>query len=237
MPAGIEGPELLKYLILRTAVAKWPPRIALFSVSRRENVMSSDDRSNRARASNLLKKRIEINYAYSSTDFDARLLERLAVKSGEHVLDIGCGTGAQSIPIAGLVGPSGSVSSLDISAASIATLQSKIPAGSHVQAVASDMADLARVIADTFTTRQYSLAHSSYALYYRDQQLHVLDVMRGALKAGGRCAIFTTNRPSRPSRSGGKILGDPSGGRGPAAVRADCAKILFREEFCALRRS
>jgi SAM-dependent methyltransferase len=195
MPAGIEGPELLKYLILRTAVAKWPPSIALFSVSRRENVMSSDDRSNRARASNLLKKRIEINYAYSSTDFDARLLERLAVKSGEHVLDIGCGTGAQSIPIAGLVGPSGSVSSLDISAASIATLQSKIPAGSHVQAVASDMADLARVTADTFTTRQYSLAHSSYALYYSDQHLHVLDVIRSALKAGGRYAIFTTNRP------------------------------------------
>src|SRR6266851_3798880 len=49
MPAGIEGPELPKYLILKTAVAKWPPSIALFSVSRRENVMSSDDRSNRAR--------------------------------------------------------------------------------------------------------------------------------------------------------------------------------------------
>jgi protein-L-isoaspartate O-methyltransferase len=78
---------------LRTAVAKWPPSFALFSVSRRENVMSSDDRSNRARASNLLKKRIEINHAYSSTDFNAWLLERLAVKSGEHVLDVGCGTG------------------------------------------------------------------------------------------------------------------------------------------------
>jgi protein-L-isoaspartate O-methyltransferase len=168
MPAEIKGPELPKYLILRTAVAKWPPSFALFNVSRRENIMSSDDRSNRARASNLLKKRIEINHAYSSTDFDGWLLERLAVKPGEHVLDVGCGTGAQSIPIAGLVGPSGSVSSLDISAASIASLQSKIPAGSGVQAVASDMADLARVIADTFTTKQYTLAHSSYALYYCD---------------------------------------------------------------------
>jgi hypothetical protein len=48
MPAGIEGAELPKHLILRTAVAKWPPSIALFSISRRENVMSSDDRSNRA---------------------------------------------------------------------------------------------------------------------------------------------------------------------------------------------
>jgi hypothetical protein len=114
------------------------PALPFFSVGRRETVMSSDDRSNRARASNLLKKRIEINHGYSSTDFDAWLLERLAQ------IGRACArrrlTGAQSIA---------SVSSLDISAASIATPQSKIPAGSHVQAVASDMADLARVIADT----------------------------------------------------------------------------------------
>jgi hypothetical protein len=88
MPAGIEGPELLKYLILRTAVAKWPPSIALFSVSRRENVMSSDDRSNRARASNLLKKRIEINYAYSSTDFDARLLDTQCAEGRRPLRDL-----------------------------------------------------------------------------------------------------------------------------------------------------
>jgi len=99
-------------------------------------------------------------------DFDGWLLERLAVKPGEHVLDVGCGTGAQSLPFAGLVGSNGSVSSLDISADSIATLKSKIPSGAHVQAVASDMADLARVIADTFTTKRYTLAQSSYALYY-----------------------------------------------------------------------
>src|ERR1700731_1275660 len=77
---------------MRTAVAKWPPSIALFSVSRRENVrVPTIDPI--AQGSNLLKKRIEINHAYSSTDFDAWLLERLAVESGEHVLDVGCGTG------------------------------------------------------------------------------------------------------------------------------------------------
>src|SRR5947209_4883122 len=125
--------------------------------------MSSTERAERAQASDLLAKRIEINRNYSAADFDGWLLERLAVKPGEDVLDVGCGTGAQSIPIAGVVGPGGSVSSLDISADSIATLKSRIPAGARVEAVASDMADLARVIAGTFTTKRYDLAQSSYA--------------------------------------------------------------------------
>ena len=88
--------------------------------------MTSDQRSDRARASDLLAKRIEMNRNYSSADFDGWLLDRPAAQPGEHVLDVGCGTGAQSIPLASRVGASGSISALDISAASIATLESKI---------------------------------------------------------------------------------------------------------------
>jgi SAM-dependent methyltransferase len=57
------------------------------------------------------------------------------------------------------------------------------------------MGDLADAIADQFTVKRYTLAHSSYALYYSSKRMHVLDVMRGALKPGGRCAVFTPNQP------------------------------------------
>ena len=57
------------------------------------------------------------------------------------------------------------------------------------------MGDLADVIANRFSTKQYTLAHSSYALYYSTRRLQVLDVMRGALKRGGRCAVFTPDQP------------------------------------------
>jgi ubiquinone/menaquinone biosynthesis C-methylase UbiE len=159
------------------------------------SVIYTGDRSDRATSTSYLEKRIEINRAYSSADFDGWLFERLAVKAGEHILDVGCGSGAQTIPFAQKVGPKGSVSALDISADSIALLKSRVPHGANVQAVASDMNNLADVIANVFSTKTYSLAHSSYALYYSAQRLKVLDIMRGALALGGRCAIFTTDQP------------------------------------------
>jgi ubiquinone/menaquinone biosynthesis C-methylase UbiE len=159
------------------------------------SVIYSGDQSERATATAFLEKRIEINRAYSSADFDGWLLEKLAVQAGEDILDVGCGSGAQTIPFASLVGPSGSVSSLDISADSIALLKKRVPPQARVQAVAADMGDLVDVIANVFTTKRYSLAHSSYALYYSPKRMQVLDVTRGALKPGGRCAVFTPDRP------------------------------------------
>ena len=93
------------------------------------------------------------------------------------------------------------------------------------------MADLAQVIADTFTTRQYSLAHSSYALYYCDQHLHVLDVMRGALKAGGRCAIFTTNRPHGLVDLAARFSEIPPEVEGPLRFGPTVLKPYFEKNF------
>jgi ubiquinone/menaquinone biosynthesis C-methylase UbiE len=158
-------------------------------------VIYSGDKAERATSTTYLEKRIEINRAYSSVDFDAWLFDRIAVRSGEDVLDVGCGSGVQTIPFANLVGPTGSVSSLDISADSIALLKSRIDSNLRVEAVAADMADLRQVIHEIFSVKRYSLAHSSYALYYSPKRLDVLDVMRAALKPGGRCAVFTPNKP------------------------------------------
>jgi ubiquinone/menaquinone biosynthesis C-methylase UbiE len=142
-----------------------------------------------------LEKRLEINKTYASANFDSWLFDRLAVKPGEDVLDVGCGSGAQTIPIARMVGSGGSVSSLDLSADSVELLKSRIPQGTSVDAVDADMATLEVLIRDRFRVKRYDLAQSSYALYYSPERLRVLDVMRAALKPGGRCAVFTPASP------------------------------------------
>ena len=57
------------------------------------------------------------------------------------------------------------------------------------------MQDLGGVIRDRFRVKNYDLAQSTYALYYTADPIIVLDVMRRALKPGGRLAVCVPNNP------------------------------------------
>ncbi len=142
-----------------------------------------------------LKERLRINKAYASSDFDRWLMERLNVAAGEDVLDVGCGTGAQSVFFAKTVSPGGSVSAVDISADSVETLNAALAAEDPVQAIVGDMTDLQSLIEDQFMVKRYNLAQSSYALYYALDRDAVLGTMKRYLKLGGRLAIFTPQGP------------------------------------------
>lgn len=148
----------------------------------------------RATSSESLQRRLKHNTNFSVRDFFTWHQKRLGVKAGMDVLDVGCGTGAQSIPISQAVGPRGSVSAVDLSEESVQTLLGKVQ-GENVEAVASDMAHLQDVIDNRFSAKAYDLAQSSYAIYYADDPLTVMDVMRGALKPEGRLAIFVPDTP------------------------------------------
>jgi SAM-dependent methyltransferase len=155
----------------------------------------SGDVFQRAVAKEHLEARLELNKKYQSTDFDSWLMDRLDARPGEFVLDVGCGTGAQSIPFLQRVGPQGAVCSLDISEASVLALRQKAANAGNLTAVTADMGDLARVINEEFPHKEFDLAQSSYALYYSPNRMNVLDTMKGSLKQGGRLAVFTPNRP------------------------------------------
>lgn len=60
-------------------------------------------------------------------------LERAQVRPGEHVVDIGCGTGASSIELAERVGPSGQVLGVDVSALMLARAAKRLPPGAPVK--------------------------------------------------------------------------------------------------------
>jgi SAM-dependent methyltransferase len=122
-------------------------------------------------------------------------MKRLDVKDGQDILDVGCGTGAQVLPFLRMIGDCGSVSCLDISAESVATLRKQAGDAPNLDAIAADMATLRQCIDQTFKIKKYDLTHSSYALYYSPQRIQVLGVMRDSLKPGGKLAVFTPNRP------------------------------------------
>lgn len=117
------------------------------------------------------------------------------VKEGDNILDVGCGTGAQTLPFLEKAGSSGHVCALDISSESIDELRSKAGMASNLTAITADMADLESVITSQCDERQFDIAHSSYALYYCLDREAVLDSMRRNLKSGGKLVIFTPHHP------------------------------------------
>ena len=153
------------------------------------------ERFEKATSCDSLKERLRINKAYASLDFDGWLMERLQVAAGEDILDVGCGTGGQSLLFAKTVRPGGSVSAVDISADSVETLNASLAHEDPVQAIVGDMTDLQSLIEDKFWTKRYDLAQSSYALYYALDRDVVLATMKRHLKPEGRLAIFTPQGP------------------------------------------
>lgn len=185
----------------------------------------------RATSKESLEKRLDLNKKYQSTDFDSWLMERLGVESGEDVLDVGCGTGAQSIPLVNKVGENGSVSSLDISAESVEKLIQKASNPPNLRAVISDMGNLEDVIETQFVTKEYDLAQSSYALYYSPRRMHVLDVMRKHLKPEGRLAVFTPNAPHGMVEFARQFIEIPSGVDECMVFGPDILERYFRQHF------
>ncbi len=142
-----------------------------------------------------LDTRLAVNSRYQSIDFHAWLMKRLDVSQGEQILDVGCGTGAQALRFLADIGPTGTVSALDISAESVATLVDSAGDDGRLQAVVSDMAALPELLASTFRVRQFTLAQSTYSLYYSPGRHDVLRTMASSLVPGGRMAIFNPLSP------------------------------------------
>jgi ubiquinone/menaquinone biosynthesis C-methylase UbiE len=145
-----------------------------------------------ATSATFLDKRLDANRKFGSVDFSAWLLGHLKVQPGEAVLDVGCGTGAQTIPISKVAK---SVSAFDISSESIRKIRNELDGASCVEAVVGDMNSTAEILEKSFAVKKFDLALSVYALYYADDWRSVLDSVRGVLKATGRCAVCAPYPP------------------------------------------
>src|SRR5664279_4454003 len=75
-----------------------------------------------------------------SASFGVAAMDRLALRAGEHVLDIGCGAGSTTLALAKIVGPTGGAVGVDISPAMVHAAQQQAATASigHATFVAAD---------------------------------------------------------------------------------------------------
>jgi len=136
-----------------------------------------------------LKSRLNINEKYSKSDFHAWLQKYLGTIDFGDVLDIGCGTGKQTLWFLDHMAKAGKVCAFDISKGSIKELAASLGNNGSAEIRVGSMDELGDVIDREFSVKKFDLIHSAFSLYYaKDPLLTLRDALR-ALKDEGTLAV------------------------------------------------
>jgi SAM-dependent methyltransferase len=117
------------------------------------------------------------------------LIERAAVRPGEHVVDIGCGTGATTMEIAARVGPTGSVLAIDVSEPMLAGARARLRAGLRVTFVQADATTYA------FPPAAFDLLVSRFGVMFFADPAKSFANLRTSLRRGGRLVFACWRKP------------------------------------------
>ena len=139
-------------------------------------------------------------------------IARLHPDPGEHVLDIGCGTGTTSLELARLVGGSGHVTGVDVSAPMLDEARRR--------ADGAGLANLSFVVADAgahqFEPRHYEAAFSRMGIMFFAEPVAGFTNLRRALRPGGRLgfvcwrAAAENSWVTEPGQAVAEVLGPPA---------------------------
>ena len=131
-----------------------------------------------------LGRRIDAHGRYAERPLEPWLLGLLDPAFGAACLELGCGTGKQTIPLAAAVGESGSVLAVDVSAEALAELADRARAAGPVAPINILRADFDELAA-AGCKRRFDRVVSSYALYYSRAPEALISAIGGAIAPGG----------------------------------------------------
>ena len=117
----------------------------------------------------------------------ARVLEMLAPKSNEHIIDIGAGPGLLAFDLARLVGPNGRVVALDAAPAMVAMAKARLDGFQQATCLQGDAVSL------EFPDASFDAAVATQVYEYVADMPRALAELYRILKPGGRTLILDTD--------------------------------------------
>lgn len=161
------------------------------------------------------------------------MVKHADLRPGEHVLDLACGTGLATFAAADKVGPSGSVTGIDVSTGMLDQARKKKAAGNYdnVFLYAHDIADLDSLPA--VKGKQFDVIIEASALVLMDDALACAKSYLSYLRPGGRYVVDSHTSHTMPDGLAmeltGKALDVPVGYNTSWAVSTDALRNLLQE--------
>jgi ubiquinone/menaquinone biosynthesis C-methylase UbiE len=117
----------------------------------------------------------------------SRVVEALQLRTGERVLDVGCGGGFYTAEVAQCVGPTRQVRAIDLSAAQIAAAQR------HCAELGWVTCRVADAVALPAEGGAFDVVYGVQVFEYVAELDTALREVQRVLRPGGRCAILATD--------------------------------------------
>ena len=153
----------------------------------------SNEFIDRSTSTSSLDARLEANRRSQKIDFQEWSVKILSPKEGDKVLEIGCGTGSQTIPVARRIGETGSLTFVDLSAQSVATVSEKLGSSTTQRGIVGSMDDLDDLLDPG--NGKFDLIYSVYAMYYAKDPKRLLNSLFDRLSPDGRLCILGPESP------------------------------------------
>jgi ubiquinone/menaquinone biosynthesis C-methylase UbiE len=147
--------------------------------------------------SKALINRINAHDKFGSKDINDWIFQNLELAEGLSIVDLGCGTGRQSIPMAKAVSSSGSILAIDISIDSLSSLMAVAKNNNVENRITVLNTDLDNLETNLIENK-YDRVLSSFSIYYTKNPEKLFNVIYSTLKLGG---IFFFCGPSSKNNS------------------------------------
>lgn len=152
----------------------------------------------------------------SQLESGKRLVERMGLRAGERVLDVGCGTGRLARWIAEVVAPGGSVVGIDPLVERIAIARSRASEISFEVAQAEDLS--------AFPAESFDAVCMSAVFHWVSDKPRALAEARRVLRPGGRVGVTTLPRELMGASSVTAVVA-PVLAESPYAAKVDLSKL------------
>jgi arsenite methyltransferase len=147
-----------------------------------------------------------------------RLVERLGVKAGDRVLDVGCGTGRLAEWIAGRVAPLGTVTGIDPLPERVTLARARTSAVTFEQGQAEDLG--------AFADESFDVVCLSAVLHWVTDKPKAFAEVRRVLRPGGRVGVTTLSRELLGASGVAAVLA-PLLARSPYVEKADISALAI----------